>query len=107
MSQFDYCLVLGCFMVFIFLLGVYAGRAAAWREGCWYVLGVDPTTVGPPPGKPQPEPEGMPAPPAYRTDVPAQRQDIPAKTPSGPPTRVVGRRPQLPPASNGRPKGKE
>ncbi len=103
MSLFDICVVAVCCVGLIFQLGVYAGRAAAWREGCWYVLGVDPNTVGPPPklGKPT-EPEGMPAPPAYRTEVHVPVEHTIAKPPSGQPTRVVGRR-QLPPPSNGRP----
>ena len=90
MSLFDLVAIAVCTYGLVFFLGVYAGRAAAWREGCWYVLGEE-------------TPDGIiPAAPAAHHEPPAPLSDEPARlSGSNIPTKVTSRR-KLPPR-NGRP----
>lgn len=88
-SLFDLVLLSMASYGLVFFLGVYAGRAAAWREGCWFIAGVDPLDVGPPP-KPEKE---KPTPP----HVHSERRGPPevekaAMVGNGRETKVVSRR---------------
>lgn len=49
-SVFDLCVITFALCGLLVLLGAQAGRAAAWREGCWYIASLDPGyDPGPPP----------------------------------------------------------